>query len=182
MDSVPICARIQCKYEPCELGKQLVLGEVECCPRCELPRRTCTYQGYLIQHGTEFSQTLCDTCKCKDGRMECANSCGVEEVDERLLEASTSLDQRHQRLRQHRNGHQVRDKPSADLDHGLFESKGACVHDNKMRPFNSTWSPHKCTQCRCEFNSRVDCFVRDCPAIYNCQNVRHLLSRLIKLL
>lgn len=49
--------------------------------------------------------------------------------------------------------------------------KSVCYHDGKLRLFNSTWSPLKCTQCRCALNSVVDCYVLECPQL-NCTTVR----------
>lgn len=176
VQSVPVCTQVQCRYEPCELGKQLVLNERECCPKCELPKQACFYQDYLIQHNTEFSPTLCETCKCKDGRLECFNSCAEEEAEERLIGASISLDQRFARLRHHHRGHRLRDKPFPSLDTqsadiNSFEAKSACLHDNRLRPFNSIWSSAKCVKCKCGFNSIIECFVRDCPSLKNCEYV-----------
>lgn len=46
--SIAVCEHIQCKYEPCEQGKQLILSNDQCCPRCEEPKKSCDYNGYLI--------------------------------------------------------------------------------------------------------------------------------------
>ena len=48
IQSIPYCEKIQCKYEPCEQGLKLILNNNQCCPVCQEPKQTCTYEGYLI--------------------------------------------------------------------------------------------------------------------------------------
>jgi hypothetical protein len=48
-EAVSICNPIQCKYQQCELGKLLLLGDNECCPKCSKPMHPCNYDGHLIQ-------------------------------------------------------------------------------------------------------------------------------------
>lgn len=68
----------------------------------------------------------------------------------------------------------TRTNPSSELtevekknDQLITIAKSVCYHDGKLRQFNSTWSPVKCTQCRCALNSVVDCYVLECPKL-NC--------------
>jgi hypothetical protein len=66
-------------------------------------------------------------------------------------------------------------------------TKTDCIHDNKIYQFNTTWSPFSCTLCHCNFNSVVDCFVKDCPSLLNCQVIIiiiiiFILNELFKLL
>jgi len=65
-------------------------------------------------------------------------------------------------------------------------TKTDCIHDNKIYQFNTTWSPFSCTLCHCNYNSVVDCFVKDCPSLLNCQVIIiiiiFILNELFKLL
>ena len=49
LDSIPVCREIQCKYEPCTDGKVLVLNEDQCCPSCQVSKKSCHYEQYLIE-------------------------------------------------------------------------------------------------------------------------------------
>lgn len=93
---------------------------------------------------------------------------------------ATNLNQRKNRMRQHYRQHKTRnnrnresksDRDLASKEHDLsessFEIKSSCFHNNKFYKFNTTWSPLRCTQCKCNPNSIVDCFVFDCPKL-NC--------------
>ena len=115
--------------------------------------------------------------------MECINSCSVseqsEEKSDHLIDLYnklpiSSLNQRKIRIRQHTNNKinsLFSNKQQYDYDHNdkpVNDAKSVCIHDNKIHQFNTTWSPFKCTLCRCSFNSIVDCFVKDCPTLKNC--------------
>ena len=52
LNSIPVCHRIQCKYEPCGAGKVFVLNEDKCCPTCQSPMKPCQYENYLIEVAT----------------------------------------------------------------------------------------------------------------------------------
>ena len=56
------------------------------------------------------------------------------------------------------------------------EAKSACVYDTNIYQFNSTWSPIKCSICKCSFNSIVECYTFECPVL-DCPNVRRFLFK-----
>ena len=182
-NSVPICHKIQCKYEPCAKGKIFVLNEDDCCPSCQTKKKTCHYKEYLIEHNTEFSPKNCEICKCKNSIMECMNSCQTLEAasfNSNPFIESTSLLQRQQRLKQHNRKHRMRAnqhrfaKPKKNTALSSESKRVLCVHDGKVHHFNSTWSPLRCTQCKCNFGGEADCYVKDCPALENCEHVSFL--------
>lgn len=175
LNSVPICHRIQCKYEPCEKGKLFVLNGDQCCPSCQTSPKSCHYNEYLIEHNTEFSPKNCQICKCKNGVMECLNNCDTLKTslfDSNPFIESTSLFQRQQRLKQHHRKHRMRSSQLKNTPN--VSKKVPCVHDGKVHHFNSTWSPLKCIQCKCSFGGDVDCYVKDCPALIECEHVSSL--------
>lgn len=149
--------------------------------------------NFTFKHNTEFTPKLCTTCKCKNGVIECGESCVDDEeqlYDEEtgsadlnnIIETNqlTSLNQRKERLRQHHRNLKTRTNQETPIDdtddrktsepQGDLMVKSICYHDNRIHPFNTTWSPLRCTQCKCNFNSIVDCFVIECPVL-NCTNV-----------
>ncbi len=166
-NSIPICHEITCKYTPCTDGKVFILNQNECCPTCELPKASCHYKEYIIEHNTEFSPKLCETCKCKNGQMECVNSCSVK--SDSLYIGTTSLSQREDRLKLHNKRNRKHSKHSETVS-----ARTPCLHEGNVYAFNATWSPLRCTQCKCHLNSEVDCYVKECPEISNCQHVRLL--------
>ncbi|CAF0709358.1 unnamed protein product [Brachionus calyciflorus] len=168
--SVPFCQKIQCKYEPCEPGKLLILSDDQCCPTCQLPKNSCHYEGYLINHNTEFSPKICTTCKCKNGIMECIETCQDQINSEDKLDISIETETNNQRkeLRNLKTRNKSTHKYSFELK-TEEKTQSICYHDNKIYQFNSTWSPLKCTQCKCGYNSQVDCYVHECPHL-NCPN------------
>lgn len=116
--------------------------------------------------------------------MECSDNCLDQPEHDQDYDSEnilknlqiTSLSQRKERLRQHHRNLKTRNmnvnseaqnSNKADLEE---LSKSVCYHDNEIHQFNSTWSPLKCIQCACSFNSIVDCYVYECPSI-NCPNV-----------
>lgn len=113
--------------------------------------------------------------------MECLDNCIDKSENDQEYESEqdilkqmqiTSLNQRKERLKQHHRNFRTRNnlnnKNNANLKLETNElTKSICFHDNKIHPFNSTWSPLKCTQCKCNFNSKVDCYVYQCPVL-NC--------------
>jgi hypothetical protein len=163
-----------------------------------------------LKHNTEFTPKLCTTCRCKNGIIECSDSCTNEGEDESLLLASslssatsssndidTEIDEsssvriihmsasssssssHHQQQRQlktrtNQNEATIkanhRNRINNDVVISQTALKGVCFHDGKLRQYNSTWSPVKCTQCRCALNSVVDCYVFECPLL-NCSTV-----------
>lgn len=48
INSVPYCEQINCKYEPCQKGQVYLLSKGECCPKCDVPKKFCKYDGVLI--------------------------------------------------------------------------------------------------------------------------------------
>jgi len=48
------------------------------------------------------------------------------------------------------------------------QTKSVCLHENKIYPFNTIWSPLKCAQCKCNPNSNVECYVKECPSVLEC--------------
>ena len=194
LNSIPVCHRIQCKYEPCGAGNVFVLNEDKCCPTCQSPMKPCQYDNYLIEvttltyhqkplvnleltkylffffkHNTDFSPKLCETCKCKNGLIECVDNC-VEKS--RSHEAPS--DDKKQRLDRHHHRHRVRNEHTQPAPHalnGTEYAKTPCVHENKVYAFQAVWSPLRCTQCKCGYNSVADCYVKECPSLANCTNV-----------
>ena len=160
-----------------------------------------------MKHNTEFTPKLCTTCRCKNGIIECSDSCTNEGEDESLLFASslsatsssndidTEIDEsssvriihmsagsssssHHQQQRQlktrtNQNEATIKANHRNRINNDVISQpalKGVCFHDGKLRQYNSTWSPVKCTQCRCALNSVVDCYVFECPLL-NCSTV-----------
>lgn len=160
-----------------------------------------------MKHNTEFTPKLCTTCRCKNGIIECSDSCTNESEDESLLFASslsatsssndidTEIDEsssvriihmsagsssssHHQQQRQlktrtNQNEATIKANHRNRINNEVISQpalKGVCFHDGKLRQYNSTWSPVKCTQCRCALNSVVDCYVFECPLL-NCSTV-----------
>lgn len=140
----------------------------QCCPKCSTPKNSCKYEGYLIdvslikisirysktvinfffikhQHNTEFSPKICTTCKCRDGLIECANTCKNKQQQQQQV---TDEDLCYE------NGVIVKCK----------KEESFCQYDNREHQNNTIWSPIPCTQCKCE-NSNVNCYVIECPIL-----------------
>lgn len=100
--------------------------------------------------------------------MECTENCQDQNEisQEAFKDLQQSIEQRRELFRQQRvlmTGH---------ANQAMIPEKSAssiCLYDNKIYEFNSTWSPLKCTQCTCSYNSVVDCYVHECPKL-NCPN------------
>ena len=131
------------------------------------------------KHNTEFSPEVCKTCRCKNGIIECFDNCQEQDDTSTLIQV-TSLKQRKTRLQKHHHNHKIRNQrilmylsnPKENLDKNELNSnkldeklQTACLYDNKIYQFNSVWSPLKCTQCKCNHNSNVDCYVNECPKL-----------------
>jgi hypothetical protein len=133
---------------------------------------------FILKHNTEFSPELCTVCKCKHGHLECSETCGQNEsifdASDEIKQPVLTLDERYARLRNHNRNHLKIRTSELRLAHGkeLAEAKtrAACFRNERIYQFNSTWSPLRCTQCRCGFNSEVECYVATCPSL-NCPNV-----------
>jgi hypothetical protein len=133
-------------------------------------------------------------CKCKHGILECLNTCeqdsllGGESDDPTDMAkqsggSSMTLRDRQSRLHQHHRHHRIRNSEpsSGSIDSNtpaaaaaaaeIVQLRTACYHNEQIRPFNTTWSPLRCTQCHCGFNSQVECYVAACPPL-DCPNVR----------
>lgn len=111
--------------------------------------------------------------------MECDNSCADaldtsnSETTDRLLDLYnqlpvSSLHHRKNRIRQHNSSEITNDFINDQTDKPLNDLRNVCIHDNKIYQFNTTWFPFSCTLCRCNYNSVVDCFIKDCPSLENC--------------
>ncbi len=170
-NSIPICQEIVCKYTPCSVGKILVLNQDKCCPSCEFPKTSCNYKDYIIEHNTEFSPKLCETCRCKNGQMECLNTCSVK--SDILSITSTSFDQRKNLFKKNKNRNRKHSKHPDAISNDV---RTPCIHEGNVYEYNTTWTPFKCTRCKCNLNSEVDCFVKECPEVINCQQVRLYLN------
>lgn len=144
------------------------------------------FTSILWKHNTEFSPKLCTVCKCKDGILECSENCedeeetfdDVESLNSNLIQ--TSFNERKLRLNLHHKNHKIRNSEFTNIPLSLLKSdqnldkseliRAVCYHNEQLHAYNSTWSPLKCTQCKCGFNSHVDCYVLECPPL-DCSNV-----------
>ncbi len=145
---------------------------------------------------------MCSTCKCKNGLIECVDNCNEIEYEYDSSNTNnnnnnnvqiTNLSQRKSRLRDHHHNHKSRNNRYEinellsnkinstnnvninDLEIDDTKTKSACIYDNNIYQFNATWSPIKCSICKCSFNSVVDCFTYECPTLYNCTNVKNFI-------
>jgi hypothetical protein len=157
LNGVPFCQKQQCKYEPCQQRDQIfILNGNECCPRCSKSKRPCRYKSHLIDHNTEFSPNLCELCKCKDGRMECTSNC-----PQTTTPTSNKLK---------RNFNPFESTTPSTMIQKNNNKMTACFHNNQLYNFNTTWSPiNDCTKCYCDYNSKVTCYVKECPSLTDCQ-------------
>lgn len=100
--------------------------------------------------------------------MECTENCQEQNEisQDTFKDLQQSIEQRKELIRQQRvlmTGHADQELLSEKLTSSI------CLYDNKIYQFNSTWSPLKCTQCTCNYNSVVDCYVHECPKL-DCPN------------
>jgi hypothetical protein len=95
---------------------------------------------------------LCESCKCRDGLIECVNICAT--VDSQKL-----------------NSNKIKDKETCLLTGKCKATEDTCIYDGQLYQNNSVWSPTLCSFCKCE-NEIVNCYVAQCRNI-ECQNVYH---------
>lgn len=96
--------------------------------------------------------------------MQCIENCHEQnEISQEVFkDLQQSIEQRKELVRQQRLlmiGYANQELISEKLTSSI------CLHDNKIYQFNTTWSPLKCTQCICSYNSLVDCYVHECPKL-----------------
>lgn len=107
----------------------------------------------IFQHNTEFSPKICETCKCRDGLIECLNTCSNNQNSNEIKHKKKSKDLCMI------NGELVKCKYNNDI----------CIYDDYEYKNNTIWSPIPCTNCKCE-NGNVNCYVIQCSPI-DCPNV-----------
>ena len=140
--AIAVCTPVRCRYESCDSGSVLMLDADGCCPRCQQAKRACHYEGHLIEHNTDFAPQHCTSCKCKDGRIECLNTCHDDNNNDDNKASTNHLSPSDYRA--------VCNTPSG----GVYE-------------LSQVWWPSACVACRCSPpNAVVECFTRDCPPLH----------------
>ncbi|KAK0410682.1 hypothetical protein QR680_005271 [Steinernema hermaphroditum] len=170
-DKVEFCTLISCPEKPDSCpAEHWVKHKGDCCPRCtDHPNRGLSMKhsqtvchspgtGRLFVDGETWQLDQCISCTCRVGQVLCSvKKCDALSCDNPIADENNPC---------------CKKCPENEVSLLAYEDNdmgGYCTDEHGIgRAFGQSWWRDECTSCKCEKNSRINCYTQKCPLLRNC--------------
>uniref|UniRef100_A0A672YIE2 VWFC domain-containing protein n=1 Tax=Sphaeramia orbicularis TaxID=375764 RepID=A0A672YIE2_9TELE len=142
---VAICRTAHCPNPQCDFqrGEHLRIPANKCCPECVSSQGSCTYEGVVYGHDSQWSPSPCSLCICSGGGVSCtAMPC-----------PPLSCPPDHSLF-----------TPDGECCPKCGRNGESCSWQESVYRDGEQWKPSLCSRCLCR-NGDVQCSVAECQQV-----------------